>query len=61
MCVWVSKVKGWMVGVAAVILGEPNSRLSVMYENCFSKSNLVIKKVYRKIFMCFFKTCANTH
>ena len=28
-CVWVSEVKGWMVGVAAVALGEPNSRLNV--------------------------------
>lgn len=61
VCVWVSKVKGWMVGVAVVTLGEPNSRLRVMYENCFSKRSLVIKKTYRKALMCFFKICANTH
>lgn len=61
MCVWVSKVKGCGRTVAAVTLGELNSRLSVSHEKCFNKSNLVIKKIYGKLFMCFFKICANTH
>lgn len=30
MCVWAWKVKGWIGGVAAVTLGEPNSRFSVI-------------------------------